>query len=130
MISRTRQRRSAVRVGKKNEEESMKTSIKLSAAVGALSVLLTGLAFAYQFNFGALVTDASWNERVAFGNPPGGFSFSRTQILVPVDYGRLVAITQSAGAAVFWYESQDGTVRNVAINATGPVVINRKGNLN
>jgi hypothetical protein len=30
---------------------------------------------------------------------------------------------------VFWYESQDGTVRNVALNAVGPVVIKRRGNL-
>ena len=29
---------------------------------------------------------------------------------------------------VFWYESQDGT--NVAVNAPGSLVINRKGNLN
>jgi hypothetical protein len=108
----------------------MKRFMKVSAAVAALSALLTGFAFAYQFNFGALADYASYEERVAFGNPPGGFTLRRTQILIPVDYGRLVAITPSAGTAVFWFESEDGTVRNVAVNAAGPVVINRKGNLN
>ena len=116
----------------------MKNSIKLFAAVVGVFLLLTGLASAYQFTlvFGALTTDGSYEERVSFGSPVGSggpsgtFSQHRSELLVPVDYGRLIAITQSAGAAaVFWYESQDGTVRNVALNAAAPVLINRKGNL-
>jgi len=61
--------------------------------VVGLSVLLTGSTSGYQFNFGRLVTDASYEERPAFGNPPGSFSLRRSEILVPVDYGRLIAKT-------------------------------------
>jgi hypothetical protein len=106
----------------------MNRFIKVSAAATALS--LTGLAFAYQFNVGALLTDAKYEEKVAFGSPPGGFVFRRTQILIPQDYGRLVAIVPSSGGSVFWFEDQDGIVRNVAVNASGPVIVERKGNLN
>ena len=59
----------------------MKKSMQFFAAVVGLSALLSGLAFAYQFNFGAL-------------------------------------------------EIQDGTVRDVFVNAAGAVVVSRKGNLN
>jgi hypothetical protein len=61
--------------------------------VVGLSVLLTGSTFGYQFNFGGLVTDAPYEERPAFGNRPGSFSLRRTEILVPVDYGRLIPKT-------------------------------------
>jgi hypothetical protein len=108
--------------------------------VAGLSVLLTGLAFGYQstLNFGALTTDRAYEERVSFGgpvgsgNPSGPFSQVRSEVLVPVDYGRLIAVTPLAGtgSAVFWYESQDGAVRNVMMNAANPVVIYRKGSLN
>ena len=117
----------------------MKKSIKLFAAAVGLSILLTGLAFAYQLtiNYGALHTGATYEERIVFesptgsGSPSGRFSQHRTEILIPVEYGRLLAITQSAaGPTILWYESQDGIVRNVALLATGPVVINRKGSLN
>src|SRR5262245_42008046 len=124
-------------IGHHNEEEAMKKSVKLFAVVVGLSVLLTGLAaFGQTLNFGALTTGSSYVDRVVFegplgtGNPSGTFSQTRTEILVAVDYGRLIAITQSGEAAVFWYESQSGTVRNVVVNAFAPVIVNRKGNMN
>jgi len=115
----------------------MKKSIKLLAAVAALFVLLTGLALAYQFtlSFGAITSDRSYEERLVFASPSGSekpsgtFIQRRTEIVVPVDYGRLIAITQGSAAAVFWYESHDGIVRNVAVAAGTPVIINRSGNL-
>jgi len=107
----------------------MKSCVKLLVSAIALSALLTGLAFAYQFNFGALLTDTSIEEKIAFGSE-GRFSLRRNSIQIPRDYGRLITIIPSGAGTVFWFESEDGTFRNVVVNAATPVVIERKGSVN
>jgi hypothetical protein len=107
----------------------MKTHFKVSTSVLALSVLLTGLAFAYQFNSGALKTDVPYEDKVSFG-PDMRFNFARNQLQVPKAYGRLVSITAASGVAILWFESNDGSIRNVYVDAGVPVIVDRKGELN
>ena len=107
----------------------MKTHFKVSTSVIALSVFLTGVAFAYQFNSGALRTDVPYEDKVSFG-PDIRFNLARNQLQIPKAYGRLVSITVSSGVAILWFESNDGSIRNVYLDAGVPVIIDRKGELN
>jgi hypothetical protein len=43
---------------------------------------------------------------------------SRTHIVVPDFYGRLVAVTQDGGRALLWYSDSEGAVRNVVADAS------------
>ena len=107
----------------------MKRSVALSAATVALLGLITGLAYAYQFNAGALTTDTQAEDRLSFGGS-AQFTLPRAQVQIPRGYGRLVAITPAGKTAVLWFESETGVVRNVAVNAATPLLIDRKGALN
>lgn len=107
----------------------MKRSVGLSVAVIASCALLTGLAYAYQFNAGALTTDTQAEDRLSFGGA-AQFTLNRDQIQIPRGYGRLVAITPSGKTAVLWFESETGVIRNVVVNAATPLLIDRKGALN
>jgi hypothetical protein len=102
--------------------------VKLPAAATALSVLLTGLAYAYQFNSGALTTDTQAEDKLSFGGA-AKFSLRRDQLQIPRGYGRLVAITPTGKTAVLWFESETGVIRNVAVNGATPLLIERKGAL-
>ena len=106
----------------------MKTCLKVSTLVVALYFLLTGLAFAYRFTFGALRTEAFYEEKVSFGSERR-FNLTRNQIQIPEAYGRLVTITASNKAVILWFESNDGFIRNVNVDAADPVIIDRKGEL-
>jgi hypothetical protein len=103
-------------------------SVKLLAAAAALSILLTGLAYAYQFSSGALTTDTRAEDRLSFSGA-AKFSLHRDQLQIPRGYGRLVAITPAGKTAVLWFESETGVIRNVAVNGSTPLYIDRKGAL-
>jgi len=107
----------------------MKTCVNVSTSVIALSVFLTGLAFAYQFDFGALKSDVAYEERASFA-PDKRFNLTRNQLQIPKTHGRLVSITVSNGVGILWFESNDGSIRNVNLDAGIPVIIERKGELN
>ena len=107
----------------------MKTHFKVFAFMIALSVFLTGVAFAYQFNSGALRTDVAHEDKVSFGTDIR-FNLARIQLQVPKAYGRLVSIAASSGVTILWFESKDGSIRNVYVDAGVPVIIDRKGELN
>ena len=107
----------------------MKVSVEISAAVIASCALLSGLAYAYQFNAGALTTDTQAEDRLSFGGA-AQFSLPRDQIQIPRGYGRLVAIMPAGKTAVLWFESETGVIRNVSVNAATPLLIDRKGALN
>jgi len=104
----------------------MKTRFSILASAIALSIFLTGLAFAYQFNFGALREDTAYEDKVSFGTGRH-FTLSRQAIQIPRTYGRLVTITASTSGTTLWFESQDGLIRNVNLEAAVPLVIERRG---
>ncbi len=95
----------------------------------ALSISLTGLAFAYQINFGALMEDTVLEEKVSFGVMRSS-TLSRRAIQIPKAYGRLITITTSITGTTLWFESQEGLIRNVSLDGAVPLVIERKGELN
>jgi len=49
---------------------------------------------------------------------------------IPKAYGRLVTITPSNNVAILWFESTDGIIRNVNLDAAIPLAIGRSGELN
>ncbi len=52
---------------------------------------------------------------------------TRTHIVVPDFYGRLVAVTQDGGRALLWYADTAGTVRNVVTDAsTVPLTVEQR----
>ena len=107
----------------------MKTRSGILTSAIVLSVLVPGLAFAYHFNFGALVEDTVIEDNVSFGTERR-FTFSRRPIKIPKAYGRLITITASNTGTILWFESQDGLIRNVNLEGAVPLVIERKGELN
>jgi hypothetical protein len=108
----------------------MKTCFKVLISVIALSVFLTGLAFAYQFRFGALLSDVAYEDKLSFGGPLRRFNLPRSPFEIPKAYGRLVAITASDKVTTLWFEANDGSIRNVNLSAEAPIIIDRKGELN
>jgi hypothetical protein len=107
----------------------MKIRFRVLTSVIALSICLTGLAFAYQINFGALMEDTVFEENVSFGAMRRS-TLSRRPIQIPKAYGRLITITTSNTGTTLWFESQEGLIRNVNLDGAVPLVIERKGELN
>jgi hypothetical protein len=107
----------------------MKTGLRISVLVIVLCGLLNGLAFAFQFDFGALRGDVAHEDKLSFG-PHRRFNLMRNQVEIPKAYGRLVTITASNNVAILWFESTDGIIRNVNLDAAIPLTIGRSGELN
>jgi len=103
--------------------------VGLASVAAALCAALSGLAYAYQFNSGALTADTQADDQLSFGGS-AKFTLQRDQIQIPRGYGRLVAITPAGKAAVLWFESETGVIRNVSVNGATPLLIDRKGALN
>lgn len=99
-------------------------------AIGLIfGLFVTGAAFAYQFNFGALVQDNFYEDQIAF-DAQKRFNLTRNQLEIPKAYGRLVSITSDKKISTLWFESSDGVIRNVNVQSASPIIINRKGELN
>src|SRR5258706_16474315 len=106
----------------------MKVSLVLTVSMFVLAGFLPALVFADQFNFGALEATGLQQEKVSFGLGKN-FKLDRVEISIPKKYGRLITITNSNGMNVFWFESEDGVIRNVNIDPSSPVIIKRDGDL-
>ena len=51
----------------------------------------------------------------------------RTLIDIPENYGKLLAILPGELGAVFWFEDENGNMRNVTMSLSSPLIIRRKG---
>ncbi|MBI3291768.1 MAG: hypothetical protein HYZ73_03015 [Elusimicrobia bacterium] len=85
------------------------------------------LAHAAGFQWGAFFPSLAYEEKVTFedGGRETRFILPRQSVHIPRAYGRLVTVT---GASTLWFESEDGTIRNVIVTG-GLVAIQRKGDL-
>lgn len=100
--------------------------ILLSLAV--IASIGSGVAWAYQFDYGALRTDQFYEDRLSFGLQ-NSLNQTRAKFQVPKAYGKLVAVTQLNKQSVLWFEASDGSIRNVTLNANNPVIVERQGDL-
>jgi len=56
-------------------------------------------------------------------------TIQRTSVQVPEEYGKLIQITPTKGAAMLWFQSDDGIIRNVIIANDNLWIIQRDGGL-
>jgi len=106
----------------------VKTIIMFFALMTILFASLPGFAASYSFNFGALEEFSTSEEHVSFGTGRN-YSLQRREISIPKDYGRLVTITTNNNVTILWFASEDGSIRNVNLDGTTPVIIKRAGAL-
>lgn len=106
----------------------MHAQLKHTLIALVLSVGCVGAAFAYQFDFGALKTEQFYQDEVSFGLPRN-FNLARSPLHIPKQYGRLMTITASSRYATLWFESADGVIRNINVDANTPLLISRQGEL-
>src|SRR4051812_17978694 len=63
---------------------------------------------------GAYVSAVPVDERLTFRDVKAGIT--RQSILIPASYGTLFSIMERKEAAVLWFQSDDGTIRNVPVD--------------
>lgn len=99
------------------------------ALIALIASLCSGVAWAYQFDFGALRTDNFYEDKVSFGLQ-NSLNQTRAKFQIPKAYGKLVTVTQANKQTTLWFEAADGAIRNVVMDANQPLIVERKGELN
>lgn len=99
------------------------------ALTATVTILFSGLAWAYQFDFGALRTDQFYEDNISFGLQ-NSLNQTRAKFQVPKAYGKLVTVTQANKQTTLWFEAADGAIRNVTLDANQAIMVERKGELN
>lgn len=107
----------------------MNSRLKIVALIALIASLCSGVAWAYQFDFGALRTDNFYEDKVSFGLQ-NSLNQTRAKFQIPKAYGKLVAVTQANKQTTLWFEAADGAIRNVVMDANQPLIVERKGELN
>lgn len=107
----------------------MNLRLKIMVFTAAAAVLSSGAVWAYQFDFGALRTDNFYEDRVSFGLQ-NSLNQTRAKFQIPKAYGKLVTVTQANKQTTLWFESADGAIRNVTLDANQAIIVERKGELN
>ena len=107
----------------------MNSHLKIVALIALTASLCSGVAWAYQFDFGALRTDNFYEDKVSFGLQ-NSLNQTRAKFQIPKAYGKLVAVTQANKQTTLWFEAADGAIRNVVMDANQPLIVERKGELN
>lgn len=107
----------------------MNSHLKIVALIALTASLCSGVAWAYQFDFGALRTDNFYEDKVSFGLQ-NSLNQTRAKFQIPKAYGKLVAVTQANKQTILWFEAADGAIRNVVMDANQPLIVERKGELN
>lgn len=100
----------------------------LILSLAVIASIGSGVAWAYQFDDGALRTDQFFEDRLSFGLQ-NTLNQTRAKFQVPKAYGKLVAVTQLNKQSVLWFEAADGSIRNVTLNANNAVIVERQGDL-
>ncbi len=59
------------------------------------------------------------------GTDSGRFSQYRVVAQIPASYGRLVGLYAGGPGAVLWYEDEKGILRNVSVEDSRPIAIER-----
>ena len=107
----------------------MNSRLKMVALIALIASLCSGVAWAYQFDFGALRTDNFYEDKVSFGLQ-NSLNQTRAKFQIPKAYGKLVTVTQANKQTTLWFEAADGAIRNVVMDANQPLIVERKGELN
>lgn len=108
----------------------MKRLFFMTAVVGILSLTPAAswaLGEAGSVEGGAYRSASEYTESLSLDGGPGGTGFYRQLVFVPLDYGKLVNITPSRAGHALWFETSEGTIRNVLISDKGLLVIRREG---
>jgi hypothetical protein len=100
-----------------------------SARAAAAALFLAAAADVRAGNFvsGAYVESYSHEDRVEFGGER--YVQPRQVALVPEGYGNLLHMDTEGGATVFWFQAEDGSIRNIVLATDAPVIVKRGGKL-
>lgn len=77
---------------------------------------------------GGAARDRVFREERIDAGQSASLGYHRQVILVPPEYGKLVAVTQGR-KSVLWYEAEDGTLRNVLVDGDQLLAVRRSGRL-
>lgn len=102
---------------------------RLGIVCGLLAAVVTGLwalGDIGSFDGGAYRSATAMEDQISVGDSKMGFY--RDVIKIPVNFGKLVAITpHDTNKAVFWFESEEGLIRNVIVRSDRLLAIRRRG---
>jgi hypothetical protein len=86
-------------------------------------------AMDYSMENGVIKETGQQSEAITYGSFRAGAY--RDAYDVPVNYGTFIAVTPAPGGvsgAIFWFQDDQGNLRNVEINdVTKPIIIHRQG---
>ena len=94
-------------------------------ALGLFSVRGWALGEIGSVQSGAFVSAAPIQEQLVFGDTKIGMN--RQVIQIPAAYGNLVTIIPSEDATVLWFQADDGTIRNVRLESSQMILVQRRG---
>ncbi|MGQ0644642.1 MAG: hypothetical protein ACT4O3_04030 [Elusimicrobiota bacterium] len=98
-----------------------------AAAAALFLAAAAGNVRAGNFVSGAYIESYSHEDRVDFGG--ARYVQPRQVALVPDGYGRLLHMDTEGGATVFWFQAEDGSIRNIVLATDAPVILKRGGKL-
>jgi hypothetical protein len=79
----------------------------------------------YTLNGGLYRSDRPVQESLQFGDAKT--ILQRSSVYIPSSYGKLIGMTPGNDQTVFWFEDDNGAVRNVLVRSDELTLIERKG---
>lgn len=99
----------------------------VGAAVAGLAVGVGAAVSVKAYRNGVYYSPYSLEEKVHFDDQTAGpFIHYRVVAHIPTEYGKLINITDGG---TLWFEDERGTIRNVTVDESRPLAIQRKGRL-
>ena len=91
----------------------------------ACAAAQAALGDVYSLNGGIYRNDKPVQETLQFGDVKS--ILQRTSMYIPASYGKLIGMTPNADHTIFWFEDDNGVIRNVVLSSEELALIERKG---